>query len=322
MDRSSWVRGSRVPAPCDCWYSIEHRCASIDRGYLFKRSTEGWTPIPVPPELQLTHTDGVLDIPPSSRPSTESLKVCLDHINKLQMGRWLDKRVPAHVGDATTLTVQLFIRIDATDRQKAAVVDLFSLNAVSHQLMHEIAFERLLGIFIRNILSVHIKHFSFISDGENRQPENTDLTLFVVTFENVETERKLYESWAARANMARLLHKTLIYFVMHHYRTHDWAYDRRLSDADAAVMMDARLCVYSIFCSRSECTVISHSPRLDKQSDGRYRWRFDMTQWVEHQWVMPLEYRDRIGLLTTMLAMEQHIYELRGLLALDVESHQ
>ncbi|KAH9945761.1 hypothetical protein B0H21DRAFT_421702 [Amylocystis lapponica] len=171
--------------------------------------------------------------------------------------------------------------------------------------MREIAFDRLVNIFLTGILSAHAKHCIFLSHrDDNQSSEATNLPLSVIISDSAPT--KLLECLAAPTRMSQMLYRTLIFFIMHHYRS--------LSDVDASVMMDARLSAYSIFHCQTEFTIFSNVPRLDKAPDGRYQWSFETKESMSYRWTMPLKHVSRIVMLDAMLALEQHLYELKGFL--------
>ncbi|KAH9942710.1 hypothetical protein B0H21DRAFT_696152 [Amylocystis lapponica] len=211
------------------------------------------------------------------------------------------------------ITPGLFVRADVEESQRASVPKLFSGSAVSMQLVHEMKPERLIGLFVTNILGknsdcwVSVPLRSAWEDTASTRPA----LVAIIAGDNA-TDK--HDRYVARAQMAQILHKTLIMLVKHHYHSQGWAYDRKLSDADADVMMDARLFAYGIFHSNTECTVCSNFPRLEKRADGEWQWIFDNREWMSQKFEIPLQHYQRIRLLNAMLAVEQHMYELNQVL--------
>lgn len=128
------------------------------------------------------------------------------------------------------------------------------------------------------------------------------------------TKTTVQDRDVARAQMAQLLHRSLVLLVMHHFDSHGWAYDHKLSDADAMVAMDPRLFSYGLFYSLTEFTICSNLPRPERQPGGHYQWVFENTLWTSYAPEMPLTHFARIVLLNAMLAVEQHTYELSHLI--------
>ncbi|KAH9942719.1 hypothetical protein B0H21DRAFT_696172 [Amylocystis lapponica] len=211
------------------------------------------------------------------------------------------------------MTPGLFVRADVEESQHASVSELFSGNAVSAQLAHEMKPERLIGLFVTNILGknsdcwVSVPLRSVWEDTASTRP-----ALVAIVAGNSATDK--HDRYVARAQMAQILHKTLIMLVKHHYRSQGWAYDRKLSDADAEVMMDARLFAYGIFHSNTAFTVCSNFPRPEKQANGEWQWIFDNTEWMTRKIEIPLQHYQRTALFNAMLAVEQHMYELNQVL--------
>ena len=82
-----------------------------------------------------------------------NLQYCLRYIDDYGYSKcWAVTRNIEPDDDLTTMTPQLLIRQDATQRQLNSISQLFSMNALSVQLTYEIGPERMLYTFMKNIL--------------------------------------------------------------------------------------------------------------------------------------------------------------------------
>ncbi|OCH87791.1 hypothetical protein OBBRIDRAFT_133470 [Obba rivulosa] len=208
---------------------------------------------------------------------------------------------------------QLFARRDAPLKQKACILSLFASCVPSEQLSREIDQSRVIEPFLSKLLQTDSGLCQIIpSEGFIPTPQVIPLVVAIRGVVKAATD----QPQLACARMAYAVQRTLLVLVIHHYRSHGWQFDRELSEDDVKIPLNSRLFVYGIVHNTDSWSIFSIYPDVRKDDSGRFRWFFRMTRIETLQISKPLNMTVRVGMLRSMLAIEQHTYLLRSMLQL------
>ncbi|KAH9933920.1 uncharacterized protein B0H18DRAFT_1115273 [Fomitopsis serialis] len=306
----------------DCWLSIASRILNLlDEKYVARPGAYSIGPIPVP-RVYLEDDD--------TGQSLDTLPDIDVFLTKLIL-RWLQKMqrnwVAGHE-DYCWLTTQdrdtlspyvprLYVRDDSTLGQKTSALILYHPCTESTQFWRELPPEGLIGHFITRILGGSSSFWTSVSLGRQVDVPNDSLPFFVAV-QGKYCDRRDAAAMAlavrtARLDMTCVLHRTLDAFVEHHYKAQDWRTDRELTDADARIALDENLFVLSVFYSNCTFRSFVNYPKPVKNSEGSYRWKSHNVELEAFDFEQPLQLRERAVIFSTMLTIEQHIYNLKGL---------
>ena len=125
------------------------------------------------------------------------------------------------------------------------------------------------------------------------------------------TSQEQYFLQSARAQTTQALLPTLELLVRYHYACHGWSLDRTLTDADAQVKLDKELSVMSVYFDDHAFRTFVDFPILTKDAARQYVWGSRNVEVRSFKAVHPMNLDRRVAIFATMLAIEQHVQNLK-----------
>ena len=117
--------------------------------------------------------------------------------------------------------------------------------------------------------------------------------------------------------MTQTLLPTLELLVRHHYACRGWHSDRVLTDADAQVQLDKELFVLSVYFDDHAFRTFVNFPTLAKDAGRPYEWGCGNMEVRSFELRHPMNLNQRGAVFVTMLAIEQHVQNLKEKLNVD-----